>query len=211
MNLLRRLTFLLRSVTVILTVLLFWIYLFLLDASICSTMAFHALGNSDHVVVSVSFDFSSTSKGDALFHCIAYDYSSADWDGLGDHWRDVSWEDIFAASETPHSSLWFLTPCAAAIVHRKHFSHLYQQNKSSESKVKFSQASDHCKKVLETTKVAFANKTKESITSQKLDLQDLLIANSVLNKGNSAIPLYSATQRCYFRHLIKQNCLLKIF
>ena len=29
------------------------------------------------------------------FHCIAYDYSCADWDGLCDHLRDVPWEDIF--------------------------------------------------------------------------------------------------------------------
>ena len=31
------------------------------DDSICSTMAFPSSGNSDHVVVSVSFDFSSNS------------------------------------------------------------------------------------------------------------------------------------------------------
>ena len=31
-------------------------------ASICSTMAFHPLGNSDHVVVSLSIDFSSNSQ-----------------------------------------------------------------------------------------------------------------------------------------------------
>ena len=24
-----------------------------------------------------------------------YDYSSANWDGLGEHMRDVPWEDIF--------------------------------------------------------------------------------------------------------------------
>ena len=29
------------------------------DASICSTMAFHPFGNSDHLVVSVSIDFTS--------------------------------------------------------------------------------------------------------------------------------------------------------
>ena len=76
-------------------VLLFWIYLFLYsDASICSTMAFPPLGNSD-VVVSVSIDFSSNSQRDAPFHRIAYDYSRADWDGLRDHLRDVPWEDIF--------------------------------------------------------------------------------------------------------------------
>ena len=64
------------------------------DASICSTMAFPLLGNSDHVVVSVSMDFPTNSR-DAPFHRIAYDYSRADWDGLRDHLRDVPWEDIF--------------------------------------------------------------------------------------------------------------------
>ena len=37
------------------------------DASICSTMAFPPLGNSDHVV-SVSIDFPSNSQWDAPFH-----------------------------------------------------------------------------------------------------------------------------------------------
>ena len=114
------------------------------DASICSTMAFPPLGNSDHVVVSVSIDFPSYSQQDALLHCIAHDYSRADWDGLCDHLRYVPWEDIFklsasaAASEfcewvqigidvyiphqkyqvKPHSSPWFSVACAAAaIVH----------------------------------------------------------------------------------------------
>ena len=65
------------------------------DASICSTMAFPPLGNSAHVVVSVSIDFLSNSQQDAPFHQTAYDYSRADWDGLCDHIRDVPWEDIF--------------------------------------------------------------------------------------------------------------------
>ena len=59
------------------------------DASICSTMAFPPLGNSDHVVVSVSIDFPINSKQDTPFHCVACDYSCADWDGLCDHLRDV--------------------------------------------------------------------------------------------------------------------------
>ena len=65
------------------------------DASICSTMAFPPLANSDHVVVSVSIDIPTNSQQDAPFHHIAYDYSHADWDGLRDHLRDVPWEDIF--------------------------------------------------------------------------------------------------------------------
>ena len=44
-------------------------------------------------------------------------------------------------------------------------------------------------KVLEAAKLAYANKIKESITSQKLGSRDFWrIANSVLNKGKSAIP-----------------------
>ena len=45
------------------------------DASICSTMVFPPLGNSDHVVVSVSIDFQTNSQRDASFHHIAYNYS----------------------------------------------------------------------------------------------------------------------------------------
>ena len=47
-------------------------------ASICSTMAFPPLGNSDHVVVSVFIVFPINSKQDAPFHRIAHDYSRAD-------------------------------------------------------------------------------------------------------------------------------------
>ena len=88
-----------------------------------------------------------------------------------------------------HSSPWFSAACAAAIVHRNHFFCFYQQNKSSESKVKFRQASNRCKRVFEAAKLAYATKTKESITSQKLGSRDFWwIANGVLNKGKSAIP-----------------------
>ena len=59
------------------------------NASICSTMVSPPLGNFCHVVVSVSIDFPSNSQQDAPFHCIAYDYSRADWDGLCGHLRDL--------------------------------------------------------------------------------------------------------------------------
>ena len=54
----------------------FWDLFLSSDASICSAMAFHPLGSSDHV---------ANSQQDTLFHRIAYDYSCADWDGLRDH------------------------------------------------------------------------------------------------------------------------------
>ena len=201
-------------------------------------MAFPPLGNSDHVVVSVSINFPINSKKDTPLHRVAYDYSRVDWDGLRDNLRDVPWEDIFKLSASaatsefcgwvqleidvyiphskyqvkPHSSPWFSAACAAAIAHRNHFCCFYQQNKSSESKVKFKQASNHCKRVLEAAKLAYATKTKESITSQKLGSQDFWrIANSVLNKGKSAIPHYSTDQRLYLLHLLKQTYWLKTF
>ena len=52
-------------------------------------MAFTPLGNPFHVVVSVSINFPSNSKGDAAFHRIAFDYSRAGWGSLYDHLRDV--------------------------------------------------------------------------------------------------------------------------
>ena len=139
-------------------------------------------------------NFPSYPQWNAPFHHIAYKYSHADWSSLHDHLRDVPWEDIFklgasaAASEfsewiqvgidvynphrkyevKPHSSPWFSAACAAAIVYRNHFFNLYQKDRSSQSKVKCRQASNHCKRVLEAAKLAYASKTKESITSKKL-------------------------------------------
>ena len=103
MILLRWLTFLLGSQTVILIFLILDLFLSS-NPSICSTMAFPPLANSDHIVVSVFIDFPSNSQQDALFHSIAYDYSCADWDSLHDHLRDVPWEDIFKLSASAAAS-----------------------------------------------------------------------------------------------------------
>ena len=61
-------------------------------------MGFPPLGNSDHVVVTVSIDFPSNSQQCAPFHCIAFDYSRADWDSLFDQFRDIPWNGIFKLS-----------------------------------------------------------------------------------------------------------------
>ena len=110
-----------------------------------------------------------------------------------DHLRDAPWEDIFKPSASaatsefcewfqvgidvyihhqkhqvmPYLSSWFSAACAAAVVHRNHLFHLQQKDKPSESKVKFRQASNRYKRLLEAAKFAYANKTKESTTSQK--------------------------------------------
>ena len=196
-------------------------------------MAFPPLGNSDHVVVSVSIDFPINSKQDTPFHRVAYDYSRADWDGLRDHLRDVPWEGIFklsasaAASEfcewvqvgidvyiphrkyqvKPDSSPWFSAACAAAIVHRNHFFRLYQHNKSSESKVKFI-----AKGFLKLPNLHMLLKQKSPSLPRNLSLVtfgELLIVFST--KVNLLYLLYSTEQRCCLLHLIKQNHLLKTF
>ena len=93
------------------------------DASICSAMAFPPLGNSDHVLVSVSIDFPTNSQQDAPFHCRAYDYSRADWDGLHDHLRDVPWEDVFkpgASAAASEFCEWVQVGIDVYIPHRKY-------------------------------------------------------------------------------------------
>ena len=89
----------------------------------------------------------------------------------------------------PHSTPWFSAACVAAIVHRNHIFPLYQHNESSESKVKFRQASNCWERILEAAKIAYATKTKKSITSQKPGFQAFWqIPNIVLNRGKSIIP-----------------------
>ena len=129
------------------------------------------------------------------------------------HLRDVLWEHIFklgasaAASEfcecvqvridvyiphrkyqvKPHLSPWFSTTCASVIAHRNNFFCLYQQKKSSPSKGKFRQVGNHCKRILEAAKLAYANKVP--VTFKKLGFLNIWrIANSVLNKSKSALP-----------------------
>ena len=89
----------------------------------------------------------------------------------------------------------FSAACST-IAHRNNFFRLYQPNKCCESKAKFKQDRNRCKKVLEATKLVYANKTKGSITFQKLDFRDVWrIDNSVLNKSKSAItPLLSGSE-----------------
>ena len=164
-------------------------------------MAFPRLGNSDHVAVSVFIDFPSYSQ-----HIL-------------DYLRDNTWEDVFklsasaAASEfcgwvqvaidiphrkyqvKPHSSPWFSADCAAAKVYRNHFFHLYQKDKSSESKVKH-----------------MLIKWKSPSLSKNLALRNLGELPIVFStKVNLLNLLYLTAQRFCLLHMIKQNYLLKTF
>ena len=142
--------------------------------------------------------FQQTQKRDAPFHRIAYTILvRADWNGPRHHLRDVPWENIFKLSTSvvggeffdwvqvgidvyirhrkyqvePYSSPWFSAACTDTIAHRNNFFRLYQKNKSSESNVKFRQATSRCERFLEASKLANTTKTKESITSQNLALE----------------------------------------
>ena len=100
----------------------------------------------------------------------------------------------------PHSSPWFSDACA---VDRNHFFRLHQQNKSTELKVKFRQVSNYCKRVLDAAKLAYANKTKESPTSQKFGR----IANSVFNRSKFVIhPLFNSLHA--FPSRTNLNCII---
>ena len=81
-------------------------------------MAFSPLGNS--VVVSASIDFPISSKQDGLFHCMSYDYSRADWDGLCDHLRVVLFEDIFILSASSEICEWIQVGIDLYIPQRKY-------------------------------------------------------------------------------------------
>ena len=71
------------------------------------------------------------------------------------------------------------------IIKKFHKENLIHKNIAKGLKIK----SNRCKRVLEAAKLAYATKTKQSITSQKLGSRDFWrIANSVLNKSKSAIP-----------------------
>ena len=119
-------------------------------------MAFPPWGNFDHVVVSVSIDFPINSKQDAPFHCIACDYSHADWDGPRDYLRNVPWRDIFKLSASSAASefcKWVQVGIDVYIPHHKY--HL-----KPHSSPWFGQASNHCKRVLEAANLHMLEKEK---------------------------------------------------
>ena len=79
------------------TVLLFWIYIFLLTVVlVLQCLLFYT--EILIIFVSVFLDFPSNSQEHNLFHHIAYDYSCADWDSLHVQFGDIPLEDIFKLS-----------------------------------------------------------------------------------------------------------------
>ena len=104
----------------------------------------------------------------------------------------------------PHWFPWFSAGCTAFIAHSNCFFHLYQQNKSSLSKGRFSQASNSCKRVIEAARFAYISKIKRSITSQKHGSLDFWrLADDFLTEINLPNLLYLMALMCCLLHLIK--------
>lgn len=185
------------------------------DPSICTASSEAPLGNSDHVVISVSVSLNSAPLAESPTHRTSYKYEQGDWNSFRDLLRDAPWSHVFSlpankcASEViswiqagieafvphrryqvkPHSSPWFSPGCASAIAHRNHYFHLYQRNKSVENRRLFTSARNQCKRVLNEAKSQYMNLTQSRISSQKLGSRDFWkIYNSVFSKGRSNIP-----------------------
>ena len=84
-TLLRWLNLLLGCLNLTLSLLLFWIYLFLL----IHVFILQWLSLQWENLIMWFFRFL------ASFHCIDYDSTCTDWNNLCDHLRDFPWEDIF--------------------------------------------------------------------------------------------------------------------
>ena len=126
------------SLAVILTVLLFWIYLFLLALVFVLQWPTLHWETLIRLLSQFSLSFRQTQRR-CPFPCFK--------DGFRDHLRNVLWENIFKLGISagggefcmvfmwnwyiyiphrkykvkPHSSPWFPAACAAAMVHRNHF------------------------------------------------------------------------------------------
>ena len=95
-NLFRWLTFLLGSHTVILTVLLFWIYFFLLTLLVVLQWLSLLLEILILFLSQFPLTFHHIHNGMPRF--------TADWDSLRDHLRDVPWQDISKLSASADAS-----------------------------------------------------------------------------------------------------------
>ena len=98
----------------------------------------------------------SSSEWNASFHCIAYDYSRADWKGLCDDLRDVLWEDSFkfrAFATATEFCGWLQVGVGVYIPHRN-----YQIKPRSSPWFSATFAASIV--LLEASKLAYANKTK---------------------------------------------------
>ena len=175
---------LLRSLTGSLTILLFWIYFFLLIlVFVLQWLSFH-WGIQIMLLSQFPFTFCQTQNEMPISFCslvivlvivlligmvfviigeMFHGRISLKSVPLVNFVSGLRLELINISHHNIRSSLspWFSAACATAIFHRNHFFFVFfQQDKFSESKFKFRQDSKSCKRVFEAAKRAYANKAK---------------------------------------------------
>ena len=158
--------------------------------NLCTANVLSPLGRSDHCMVTVAIDVQCKESTDVPFHRTVYRYSKADWDSFRSFIADAPLDYIFkfraskAASlitdwvltgmdtfiphkkyqQKPNSQPWFSPECAAAIAHRNHFFHLYQQNRCAATQAAFHKARNQCHKVLRDARTSYAESVQAMIS-----------------------------------------------
>ena len=132
-------------------------------------------------MVNVEINFITNSSHEPTIYRNFFSYQRRDWGNFRDLIRDFPLEHIFnldaeeCAKEIaswlhdgidayipsqkyqvkPHSSPWYSLAIAAAIVHRKHYFHLFHRNSSVEIRRLFIRGRNDCKRVIEVTKRSY--------------------------------------------------------
>ena len=188
----------------------------------CKVNQHSPLGTSDHAVICASADLISTDSHESPTHRTLFSYSRGNWDAFRDFLRDAPWSDIckrnadeFALELTswisagidafipsrkfqvkPHSSPWFSPACAAAIAHRNHFFHLYQQHPSPGNRKLFVTARNQCKYIIRDAKAAYQERIRTRISAQRVGSREFWrIMKSVRSNGKLSIaPLFNGPE-----------------
>ena len=114
---------------------------------------------------------------------------------------------ILKSGQVSFIFLVFRATCSTVVAHRNYSFILYSpMEEILRVKVKFSEESNHCRRVIEAGKLTYDNRTKESIFFQKPCCRDFwLMANSICNKVKSAVfPLF-VFWTCWILHLVRQR------
>ena len=187
------LTFLLRFLTVTLTVLLFWIFSYVPD--LVFVLVF-LLRNCDHVIVSVSIGFPSNSKMECPFWLLNLWIFCADRDSLHDYLRDTRRGHVFKLSASGAATEFCEWVLVIYIIYPIfHANTWFPAARSVVTSILF------CIYMLYSYMYMYIYLI--DLICQKLGSCDFWqIANRVLKRGKPVTPPL---------HLIKQNCLLKTF
>ena len=92
--------------------------------------------------------------------------------------------------QRPNSQPWFTPECAAAIAHRNHFFHVYQQNRDDDNAhAEFNAARNYCRRILRNSKCSYAQTIRTEISNERPGTCGFWkISRKVLNSGKASVP-----------------------